>query len=115
VAVAVLFFHYDSQIADLFSNAPRVSKFFIFPLASRPRFVSVSWIHVILLGILTNVAAQFGDLFESALKRGANLKDSGSLIPGHGGILDRIDAMLFAVPAVWYYAQLTGLFLPHSK
>lgn len=68
----------------------------------------VSWGPIIVLGILTNVAAQFGDLFESALKRGAGVKDSGTLLPGHGGMLDRIDALLFAVPVVWYYAQLAG-------
>ena len=67
--------------------------------------------HVVCLGIVTNVAAQFGDLFESALKRGAGVKDSGGLLPGHGGILDRIDALLFAIPAVWYYASHTGLLL----
>lgn len=65
---------------------------------------------IYLLGIVANVAAQFGDLFESAIKRGAQIKDSGSLLPGHGGILDRIDALLFAIPAVWYYAALISLF-----
>jgi phosphatidate cytidylyltransferase len=70
-----------------------------------------STLHIICLGIVTNIAAQFGDLFESALKRAAGVKDSGTLLPGHGGILDRIDALLFAIPAVWYYASQAGLLL----
>jgi CDP-diglyceride synthetase len=59
-----------------------------------------------LFGICVNVAAQIGDLMESALKRGAGVKDSGTLLPGHGGVLDRIDAMLIAAPVLWFFWPL---------
>jgi phosphatidate cytidylyltransferase len=61
------------------------------------------------LSVLCNIAGQVGDLAESALKRGAGLKDSGTLLPGHGGFLDRLDSSLFTMPVVFYFLQYRSL------
>ncbi len=61
------------------------------------------------LALLAGVAGIFGDLTESYIKRSAGVKDSGKLIPGHGGLLDRVDSVLFAVPVVYYFIYFSGI------
>lgn len=71
-----------------------------------------SWlIHCIIIGFLGSVFAQFGDLIASAFKRKMGIKDYGSIIPGHGGILDRFDSILFTTPFVYYYVLF--IIYPH--
>jgi len=99
VAVGCLLFRYAEPISSTLLRwrliEPRDGLFGLEQPAMGP---------VIALTIVLNIAAQLGDLVESLIKRGAGVKDSGALLPGHGGMLDRIDALLFAAPVLWYYA-----------
>jgi phosphatidate cytidylyltransferase len=74
-----------------------------FPRLGQPE---VELLPAILLTMLANVAGQLGDLAESAIKRGAGVKDSGNSLPGHGGWLDRVDSSLFSIPVVYWLIQL---------
>jgi len=74
-------------------------------LASITFLPQIGIIDGVFVGLLLGVAGQLGDLFESLLKRACGVKDSGTIIPGHGGMLDRLDSLLFAFPVVYFLAK----------
>ena len=74
-------------------------------LASTLFFVEIPLIHCLIVSFICGIIGQFGDLAESLIKRNCQVKDSGSLMPGHGGVLDRIDSLLFAGPVFYCYYQ----------
>src|SRR5689334_16057525 len=70
------------------------------------RWLMIDPVQCTVMAALANIAGQIGDLLESAYKRSGGMKDSGAMLPGHGGVLDRIDALILAAPVVWYYFSI---------
>lgn len=68
-------------------------------------FIQLPWYHCLIAGFLITVFAQIGDLCESLIKRDAGVKDSGTLLPGHGGLLDRTDSYILTIPVLFYYLK----------
>jgi phosphatidate cytidylyltransferase len=104
IVVAWVLFHYVQPICKFLISIHLLSETSTSVLdAGSPSLPLVPISLVVVFAAITNIAAQIGDLAESALKRGGGVKDSGTLLPGHGGVLDRIDALLFAAPVGWLF------------
>jgi phosphatidate cytidylyltransferase len=118
VLLGLLLFHFINPIANAFQRAHLTHFGTDMPTAVAPwLFPHTPVWFVVLFAVCVNVSAQLGDLVESALKRGAGVKDSGTLLPGHGGLLDRIDALLFALPVgfIFYVVGMNQYFAPWAR
>jgi phosphatidate cytidylyltransferase len=99
MAIGGSLFYYSSQVSTTFLQWGLIQRRDGMFGLEKPALVPI-----LVLTAVLNIAAQLGDLVESLIKRGAGVKDSGAILPGHGGMLDRIDALLFAAPVLWVWA-----------
>ena len=99
MAIGGSLFYYSSQVSTTFLQWGLIQRRDGMFGLEKPALVPI-----LVLTAILNIAAQLGDLVESLIKRGAGVKDSGAILPGHGGMLDRIDALLFAAPVLWVWA-----------
>lgn len=73
--------------------------------------MNINYLFIIIMGIVTSIVGQFGDLSASLIKRYCGVKDFGNIMPGHGGILDRFDSLLFTAPMVYIFIKIAMLFI----
>src|SRR6476646_3483201 len=112
VLVSVVLFHYIHSLGTVLVKLHALPSQSI--LFTDIRLYAPGWQLAAVFGLLVNIAAQLGDLAESAFKRGADIKDSGTLLPGHGGLVDPIDAMLFSAPVLWFFYPALYIALRHQ-
>lgn len=99
---------WEGYVTGIFTAIGSVFIFNIIWEYSTGTSAAVKGLEVFLISAILSFVSVIGDLLESAMKRDAKIKDSGSLIPGHGGILDLADALLITIPILYYYLQIKG-------